>query len=62
MSLFYRLDKPNAQMAKFEAFVAYNEATWRLKKNLFSYNSKTRSNVKTSRKNDYFFKKKWLLF
>ena len=26
MSLFYRLDTTNAQMAKFEAFVAYNEA------------------------------------
>ena len=25
--LFYRLDKTNAQMAKFEPFVAYNEAT-----------------------------------
>ena len=25
--LFYRLDKTNAQMAKFEVFVAYNEAT-----------------------------------
>ena len=52
-------------MAKFEASVAHNEATWRL----FSYNSKTLSNVKTSRKmitflrrNDYLFKKKWLRF
>ena len=26
--LFYRLDKTNAQMAKFEAFVAYNEVIW----------------------------------
>ena len=41
-------------MSKFEAFVqAYNEATWRLSKNLFSYNSKTFSDVKTSRKMDY---------
>ena len=26
-AFFYRLDKRNAQIAKFEAFVAYNEAT-----------------------------------
>ena len=26
-AFFYRLDKTNAQIAKFEAFVAYNEAT-----------------------------------
>ena len=49
-------------MAKFEAYVAHNEATSRLKKNLFLYNSKTLSNVKTSRKNYYFFREEMITF
>ena len=53
----------------FEAFVAYNGVTWRLQKNLFSYNSKLFQTSKDHekmitflKKKDYFFKKKWLLF
>ena len=49
-------------MAKFEAFVAYNEATWRLWKNLFPYNSNsfkrqniTKKMITFLRRNDYFF-------
>ena len=62
LNCFFIVLTRKSQMAKFEAFVTYNKATWRLYKNLFSYNSKTLPNVKTSWRNDYFFKKKILLF
>ena len=63
---FYRLDKTNAQMARFEAFVAYNEATWkstktsfRITRKLFQTSKHHEKMISFSRRNDYYFEKEY---
>ena len=64
--LFYRLDKTNAQMARFEAFVAYNKATrksrktsFHISRKLFQTSKHPQKMISFFRRNDYFFKKEY---
>ena len=65
LSFFYRPDKINAQMAKFEAFVAYNKAhdasgktSFRITRKLFQTSKHHENMITFLRRNDYFFKNK----